>query len=226
MQDIAPRLLLVAHGTASPAGSATTEALLTEIAAARRHVHVGLCFLDVAQPRLPEVLDTAPTVLVPLLLSTGYHVQSDIPAAVAGFRAVRVARHLGPHPLLADALADRLAAAADGTGATAGGTTALVGAGSSRPEAAAELAETGRLLGRRLGSGVAVLTITPQLRARLAGLDGPVRVATYLLAEGQFLDSLQAAAAGLGPVAEPLGVHPALVELAWLRYDEACDAGG
>jgi sirohydrochlorin ferrochelatase len=48
----------------------------------------------------------------------------------------------------------------------------------------------------------------------------PVRVATYLLAEGQFVDTLRAAAAGLGTVAEPLGPHPAVVELVWRRYDE------
>jgi sirohydrochlorin ferrochelatase len=46
-----------------------------------------------------------------------------------------------------------------------------------------------------------------------------VRVATYLLTEGQFVDSLRAAADGLGTVADPLGVHPALVRLVWQRFD-------
>jgi sirohydrochlorin ferrochelatase len=46
-----------------------------------------------------------------------------------------------------------------------------------------------------------------------------VRVATYLLAEGQFVTSLHEAASGLGTVAPPLGVHPALVRLVWERYD-------
>src|SRR5438132_276944 len=74
-----------------------------------------------------------PTVVVPLLLSTGYHVLTDIPGIVSGRADVRVARHLGPDPRIADMLAERLADARRGTPAS----TVLVGAGSSRPEAAA-----------------------------------------------------------------------------------------
>jgi sirohydrochlorin ferrochelatase len=209
-----PRLLLVAHGTASAEGSATTARLVEAVRAARATDTVDLCFLDVAQPRLPDALDMRPTVLVPLLLSTGYHVQSDIPATVAEFPAVRVARHLGPDALLVDALVDRLGAVPPG------GSVVLVGAGSSRPEAAAELAETGRLLGVRLARGVPVLSLGADVRAALEDLPGPVRVATYLLAEGQFVTSLRRAVQGLGTVAPPLGEHPALVKLVWRRYDE------
>jgi sirohydrochlorin ferrochelatase len=215
MHEALPRLLVVAHGTASAAGSATTDQLVAAIRAARPNTTVELCFLDVATPRLPDVLDERRTVVVPLLLSTGYHVQSDIPAAVAPYPNVRVARHLGPHPLLVDALVDRLGPVA------AGESVALVGAGSSRPEAAGELAETGRLLGVRLGRPVPVLTLGDDVRTALAALPQPVRVATYLLAEGQFVATLQQAAADLGSVAAPIGVHPALVRLVWLRYDDA-----
>jgi sirohydrochlorin ferrochelatase len=162
---------------------------------------------------LPEALTAlpGPTVLVPLLLSTGYHVQTDIPAAVAGRADVRIARHLGPHPLLTDALMDRLPSGpAD---------VVLVGSGSSRPEAAGELAAAAALLGDRLGRAVPVLTMGDDLRARLSQL-APVRVATYLLAEGRFVDVLRDAATDLAAVADPIGVHPALVELVWTRYDE------
>src|SRR5690242_20109424 len=105
-----PRLLVVAHGTRSAAGSATTSEVVAAVARARPGLQVDLCFLDVVQPTLTQALDAtaATTVVVPLLLSTGYHVRQDIPAAVSGRAQVRVARHLGPHPLLADALADRL----------------------------------------------------------------------------------------------------------------------
>jgi sirohydrochlorin ferrochelatase len=214
MHDIAPRLLAVAHGTASVAGSATTARLVAAISAARPNVAVDLCFLDVVAPRLPDALDDRPTIVVPLLLSTGFHVQTDIPAAVGGYPNVRVARHLGPHPLLVDALVDRL-----GDAAPAPHTT-LVGAGSTRPEAAAELATTATLLGRRLERPVTVLTMGQQLRPAFEAT-APVQVATYLLAEGQFVTSLQRAVDGLGSVAAPLGVHPALVRLVWTRYDEA-----
>jgi sirohydrochlorin ferrochelatase len=212
-----PPLLVVAHGTASALGSSTTAALVEAIAAARRSVPVSLCFLDVATPRLPEALMAlpGPAVLVPLLLSTGYHVQTDIPAAVTGRADVRVARHLGPHPLLTEALMDRLPTGAD--------EVVLVGSGSSRPEAAGELAGAAALLGNRLGRSVQVLTMADDLRARLAQL-APVRVATYLLAEGRFVDMLREAASGLAAVADPIGVHPALVELVWTRYDEMLDS--
>jgi sirohydrochlorin ferrochelatase len=211
----APRLLVVAHGTASADGSATTARLVEAIKSARPTTSVDLGFLDVVAPRLPDVLDERPTVVVPLLLSTGYHVQSDIPAAAAAYTQVRVARHLGPHPLLADALVDRLGPLAPG------GSVALVGAGSSRPEAADEIAEMGRLLAARLSRGVPVLTLADDVRGTLATLPAPVRVATYLLAEGQFVSSLQHAAEGLAAAAEPIGVHPALVRLVWQRYDDA-----
>src|SRR4051794_16254870 len=155
-------------GPASAEGSATTARLVDAVRAARPGVPVDLAFLDVAEPRLPEVLDDRPTVLVPLLLSTGYHVQTDIPGAVTGFPAVQVSRHLGPHPLLADALVDRL------PGRPGEGSVALVAAGSSRPEAADDLAAMSALLGRRLGTPVHPLTLAQDVRAGLERLAGPV----------------------------------------------------
>jgi sirohydrochlorin ferrochelatase len=213
MDSAAPRLLAVAHGTASAAGATTTAALLDAIRAARPQVPVDLCFLDVLDPRLSAALDERTTIVVPLLLSTGYHVQTDIPAAAAPFPNTRVAQHLGPHPLLIDALLDRLGPVAPGE------QVALVGAGSSRPEAAPELAEAGRLLAARLDRPVRVLTLADDVHTALA--PGPVRVATYLLAGGQFVSTLRDAVDGIGQVAAPIGVHPALVGLVWARYDEA-----
>jgi len=210
----APRLLVVAHGTASAAGAATTARLIDAVRAARPSTPVALCFLDVVDPRLAAVLDERPTVLVPLLLSTGFHVQTDIPAAVEPHLATRVARHLGPDDRLVSVLLDRLGPV------PAGARVALVGAGSRRPDARAELDETGRRLAARLGREVTVLTMADDLPTRLADL-APVAVSTYLLAEGQFVDTLCAAADGLGPVAPPLGVHPELVHLVWDRYDAA-----
>jgi sirohydrochlorin ferrochelatase len=210
------RLLVVAHGTASAAGAATTIRLVEAVAAARPAVPVSLCFLDVATPRLPDVLDERPTVVVPLLLNTGYHVQSDIPAAVAPYPEVHVARHLGPHPLLTDALVDRLGATAVGAASVV-----LAAAGSSRSEAGAELAEAAVLLGERLDRPVSTVTMGDDLAARFARLPGPIAVATYLLADGQFVTTLRAAARGFGTTAPPLGAHPKLVELVWRRYDDA-----
>ncbi len=215
MSEQPPRLLVVAHGTASVAGRTTTERLVAAVAAAR-DVPVERCFLDVVDPRLPDALDGSPTVVVPLLLSTGYHVQSDIPAAVAAHPRTAIARHLGPDDLLIDALLDRMG--------PPGEAVALVGAGSSRDEAAAELADTATRLGQRVQRDVTVLTMADDLASAFASLPRPLSVATYLLAEGYFADTLRRAAEPGVTVAPPLGVHPALVELVWRRYDDAVSA--
>jgi len=211
-----PRLLAVAHGTESAAGSTTTARLVEAVRAARPSIAVDLCFLDVASPRLADALDERPTVVVPLLLSTGYHVQTDIPALVASYPATRVAAHLGPDPLVIACVFDRLAQTRSDA---PGGSTVLVGAGSSRPEAALELAEAARQLGAALGRDVTMLTMADDLRAALSVLPAPVDVATYLLAEGRFVSTLREAAEAIATVSPPLGVHPALVELIWSRYD-------
>ena len=214
-----PRLLALAHGTASSQGRATTGRLIVALRSTRPQVPVELCFLDVASPRLPDALDAhasdaTPTVVVPVLLSTGFHVQTDIPAAVADRAHTVVARHLGPHRLLVDAVLDRLPG-------DPGDATVLVGAGSSRDEARAELDATAALLAERLGGPVDVLTMADDLTGELQRRPSPVRVATYLLAEGRFTETLEQAAAGIARVATPIGVHPALVELVWSRYDDA-----
>jgi sirohydrochlorin ferrochelatase len=168
--------------------------------------------------------EPATTVVVPLLLSTGYHVRVDIPGAVRGRTDVVVARHLGPHALLTDALLDRLGELAPGDAVV------LAAAGSRQPEAAAELAEAASLLASRLGAPVPVLTMGEPLAARLTELAAPgrrpIRVATYLLTEGQFVDALASAAPGHAEVAPPLGTHPAVVALVWLRYADAVGIPG
>jgi sirohydrochlorin ferrochelatase len=219
-------LLIAAHGTKSRAGSATTAALAAAVAVARPDVDVSLCFLDVARPSLADALGvhSGPIVVVPLLLSSGFHVLTDIPAVVAGHPDVRVARHLGPDPLVIEAVLDRLAAAR-GPAAVAVATTLLVGAGSSNPAAAGELRTAASRLAERLGRPVSLVTLGEDVRAALSAAPAPVEVATYLLAEGQFVDTLRAAAAAApGPVtvSDPIGAHPALVALVLARYDDAC----
>jgi sirohydrochlorin ferrochelatase len=225
-----PRLLIAAHGTESATGSATTAALVGAIAAAAREVPVSLCFLDVVGPSLADALGAAdgPTVVVPLLLSTGYHVQSDIPAVVGDRPGVRIAAHLGPDPLIISALADRLGAAAapSTTSAMTTASTVLVGVGSSRPEARPELESAGRQLAERLGRPVVAMTLFENVRSVLTAQPRPVAVATYLLAEGEFYTRLCAAADGLAPAAAPIGAHPDLVRLVLARYRAALVENG
>jgi sirohydrochlorin ferrochelatase len=211
-------LLLAAHGTRSPAGSATTRALADAVAAARPDVPVALCFLDVAEPSLAQALDEhtdTDVIVVPLLLSAGYHVTTDIPAVVAGRPRVRVAAHLGPDPAVVRAVADRLTEA----GGTERGSTVLAVIDSSRATAHAEIASAADALAELLERPVNVLPLNTEVADTISGLPQPVDVAVYLLAEGGFLDLVRAAEPAV--VAEPIGVHPALVDLVWARYDAA-----
>ena len=135
---------------------------------------------------------------------------------------VAVARHLGPHPLLVDALMDRLHEA----GADLEATTVLVGSGSSRPEARDELLEVCALLAARLHRPVELRTMADDLASAIAG-GGPVTAVSYFVAEGRFAATLRDAAAGTrAVVTAPIGVHPALVQLVWTRYDEALSSVG
>jgi sirohydrochlorin ferrochelatase len=215
-----PRLVAAAHGTRSAVGLATLAALADRIRAARPGVDVVLCYLDVLEPSLAVTLAAwhEPTVVVPMLLSTGYHVTQDIPHIVAGRPDVRVAGRLGPHPLLTTALVDRLADAPGGDAAQ----VALVASGSRHPAAADDLTTAADDLARGLQRPVAPVTLDANPTARLADLDraGIVAVATYLLAEGFFADEVRRVAAGR-PVTAPIGAHPAVVDLIWRRYDEA-----
>ena len=212
-----PALLIAAHGTASTPGLATTRAIAAAVASRLPGVAVSLCFLDVATPSLASALEmiNGPVVVVPLVLSSGYHVRTDIPAVVAGRADVRVTPHLGPAPALADVLAARLREAASGRQAAS---TAMVAIGSSREEARAEVAAMAALLGERVGRPVHVVPLFGDVRGALSDLPQPVEVAAYLLAEGTFSRSLDEAVEGLGWVAAPIGADPAVADLVVDRF--------
>src|SRR5450759_2572129 len=89
----APILIGCAHGTRDPAGRAVVRGLLDDIRAARPGLDVRAAFVDVQTPEIDEVVAGVPdgrgAVVVPLLLSAGFHVQVDIA------RAIRPATPLG-----------------------------------------------------------------------------------------------------------------------------------
>jgi sirohydrochlorin ferrochelatase len=91
---------------------------------------VRVAFLGHAEPSLPAQLDAAGSgpVIVPLLLSSGYHLSADISDAATSAGA-RVAAPLGPDQLLLTALTARLADA----GVPDGTPIVLAAAGSSEP---------------------------------------------------------------------------------------------
>ncbi|SOD71643.1 sirohydrochlorin ferrochelatase [Jatrophihabitans sp. GAS493] len=216
-----PTLVAAAHGTASLAGQATIRRLVDLILTQRPDLGLSLCFLDVLQPDLESTLAEHPeAVVVPMLLSTGYHVLKDIPAIVAGHPGVSVTGHLGPDRGLSQALSTRLQQAETSQSPRS---IALVAGGSTIPAAADDLTAAAADLEAVTGLPVHGLTLGEGLAAAVAALDQPV-VATYLLAEGFFFTRLQAVCSGLAPVAPVIGAHPEVASLVLRRYDAEVSA--
>ncbi|MBK6873184.1 MAG: sirohydrochlorin chelatase [Kineosporiaceae bacterium] len=230
---VPPVLVACAHGTGSAAGRRELARLRLAVAAARTGLEVVAAHADVEvqRPGIARVLTRLAerqqaSVVVPLLLSTGYHVEQDIGDAVAAPAArglAIAAAPLGPDELLIDVLVDRLRAC----GARRDDAVVLAAAGSRRPRAQADVAWTARRLAERWGAAVEVGylagapslgEVVTQLRARRPGVT--VTLAAYLLAPSAFGDRL--ASAGADRVAAPLVGHPALIELTLARYDQAC----
>ena len=208
---------------------------------------VKAAFLDHCAPSLPQVLGSvtgaAGCVVVPLLLTTAYHSKSDIPAQLAAGApaglAIRRADTLGPHPLLLAALERRLAEAGAGAGAAAAGrgktSVVLAAAGSSDPAANAAIASLAAQWQARGGwrrvlpayASAAGPRPDEVVRAlRTADPDGPVAVATYLLAPGYFADKIRDSAlrAGARTVSTPLGDATEVADVIVDRYQAAARA--
>jgi sirohydrochlorin ferrochelatase len=210
-------LLIAAHGTASLDGHLTLMALVRNARSLRPSLPITLGFVDVLLPNIADVLDSVRglSVVVPALLSSGYHVAADIPRAVRRRGGALVTPHLGPDPLLTVALADGLA-----TAGASGLPVVLFAAGSSDPAGWADVVAAAADLSGVLGvpvrpTSLADATLGP---AELAG----AAVVPYLLAEGRMFESITARAleAGAALVTNPIGTHPAVAELILRRYDE------
>jgi sirohydrochlorin ferrochelatase len=244
-------LIAAAHGTADPRGIRAIHELTREIARQRPAVPVSLGFVDVDTPALPPlvdrvVADSNHAVIVPLLLSSGYHVTKDIQIeAGRHLGQIATAGPLGPHPVLAQILADRLAEGlTSGAAARRGGvdephgnrgrlvdglrgvdSVVLAAAGSSDHRAllhsSSVAAELASVIDRPVEVGY-VSGAGERLPAVLARMPGRVAVATYLLAPGFFADRVTAIAARAGATAtRPLGPDRRLATLALHRYDQA-----
>ncbi|MEP6852990.1 MAG: CbiX/SirB N-terminal domain-containing protein [bacterium] len=226
-----PALVAAAHGTRSRPGAAMVDAVLDKVRARRPDVDASAAYVDVIAPSLATVLDrlARPAVVVPVLLSGGFHVRVDIPAVLARRPGVVATDALGPDPLLAQAMADRLAEARGGGRAAT--QVVMVAAGSSDPAARADIDVAASQLARRLRRPVTAAVLSgpgATLAEAVAGAPAPPDVAAYLLAEGFFADTLRAqgAALGLPVVADPIGPHAAVADLVLARYDAAVPARG
>ncbi|MFD7555472.1 MULTISPECIES: sirohydrochlorin chelatase [unclassified Streptomyces] len=224
-----PTLVAVAHGSRDPRALHTALALLDRVRELRPRLDVRLGHVELNRPLLDDTLreTSGAAVLVPLLLGRGHHVKRDLPAAAAraAHLRTRVAAPLGPHPLLVEALYERLTEA-DWTPDPAAAVV-LAAAGSRDPDSAADTRRTAALLSERLGgvpvvpayASAAAPTVPDAVRALAARGRHRIAVASYFAAPGRF--ATQCAAAAPGPASAPLGDHPALARLLLHRYDEA-----
>lgn len=232
-----PVLMACSHGTRSREGRDVTRALLTRVAALGS-MPVRESFVDVQHPRVAEAVAQystelndlrtreaaeVETVVVPLLLSTGYHVRDDIGAAVAGHRAV-AAEPLGPDARLATVMAERLREA----GWREGEPVVLAGSGTRVTDGVDMVEAMVPLLAAEIGAGVRAgyayaASPTVEEAVTQARADVPagtrVAIASYMLAPGHFLRLVQGAGADV--VAAPLGDHPLVAEVVLDRYLQA-----
>jgi sirohydrochlorin ferrochelatase len=249
-----PIMIACAHGTSNAQGAAEVNALRDAIAALRPGLDVREAYVDVQQPDLVDVVAGLPevpgaggvagpapsAVVVPLLLSVGYHVKVDIARAVKSRPGTLAAAPLGPDPRLAALLDQRLREA----GVTDNDAIVLAAAGSSNPNAALSVEKLAEQLGALRSNriepayGASAKPSVPEavamLREEAAGgagagesagavdLGGRVVIASYLLAPGYFHDQLAKAGADL--VTAPLLPSPVLAEIALERFDAALAA--
>lgn len=223
-----PALLAISHGTSSRAGQAAVAALVAAVARRLPDVDVRLGHVDVQQPDVEASLYAVgdrDVVLVPLLLSAGYHVHVDLARAVADRPGVRVAAALGPDERLADVMAARLAELL-GAGLPASSPVVMAAAGSSDERANEDCRAVGAMLATRLARPVEVgfLAATEPRFAHLVegGEAGhPVVAASYLLAPGYFQDLAAACTPIADPLLRPDDTPPAMVDIVVDRYGAA-----
>jgi len=225
-------VVAASHGTSSPDGQAAVRRLVERVAASLDAPVLG-CHVDVEQPDVPTALSSAAALaddalIVPLLLSAGYHVYVDLAdSATEAPLPASVTGALGPDSRLVDVLAQRLAEA----GLRDSDAVVLAAAGSSDARAVADCRTTGVLLAERLGRPVTVGFIsaaTPPLpeairQTREAHPGARVVVATYLLAPGYFATLAEQAGGDVttAPLLTPWSTPDAMVEVVRDRVDAA-----
>jgi energy-coupling factor transporter ATP-binding protein EcfA2/sirohydrochlorin ferrochelatase len=244
-----PDLLLIGHGSRTPAAAGEFDELVRHVEAAAGDIRVGAGFLELADPPVDAAVDrlvaagATDVVAVPYVLFGAGHLKDDGPAILARARArhpgirFRLARDVGLHPAVLDVAEDRARAALKRLPDTDNAAVVLVGRGSTDPDACADLVKFARLLedGRGLGRVEAafVAMARPGVedaleRARLLGAEA-VAVVPLLLFDGVLVDRIgERARAWTGgdvavSVADHLGPDPRLAAVVVERHREAAD---
>jgi sirohydrochlorin cobaltochelatase len=249
-----PGILLVGHGTRDLEGQAGFLATADELARRWSDRKVAACFLELAEPTIPEAIGelarqgVRQLIVVPVLLFAAGHAKEDIPEAVAeactplGLVVIGQTRPLEWHPRLVElvatrfreTLADRSPVPLDET------LVILVGRGSGDPEAGRNLHTLGSAVAQALGvprlECCFYAMAQPRLPETLASAaQGPFRrvvVLSHFLFAGQLPARVREMAfeAGQGGseqewlVAPVLGPHPLLVDALVARCEEVLES--
>lgn len=205
-----PSLLLVAHGSADPAASASVLAVLERLRSLQPGIACAAGFLERAEPSAAAALADLPrpVVAVPYLLAAAFHAKVD----VARLGADAVADVLGDEPALVAVARDLLAART--------GPVVLASAGTTDESANA----TTRAFAARLESALARPVVAAFATAAeptvAAALSPGCTVLRWLLSPGHFADRIAADAAG-HEVTAVIGDHPVLADVLLRRYAAA-----
>lgn len=219
-------LIACSHGTNDPAGQDAVRRLISDVRALLPEVRVVAAVVDVEQPQIDEVIAReAPrddVIVVPLLLSVGYHTAVDIARAVATHANARQAKPLGTHPLIVDVLAARLTDALP-SGWLPGDHVVLSAAGSSNPAALEDVEAVARMLRPNVPAPVTVgyaSASVPRIRdavahARARGAERVI-AASHVLAPGFFARLVSGA--GADAVSLPLAPDPRIAQVVVERF--------
>jgi cobalt/nickel transport system ATP-binding protein len=243
-----PSLLLIGHGSRSPAGVAEYWELVDVLRLLEPTVPVVGGFIELAQPDLDTAVERVvasgghSVMAVPLVLLGAGHMKDDGPAALSRARhhhprvEFRYGRSLHVHPSVLAVAGDRIAETAAGWRA-ADTAVVLVGRGSSDPDANADLYKVARLL-----HDLAGLAMVEPAFVSLAGPSVPdalercrrlgatrVAVVPYFLFTGILVDRIHDQARAWAEehpdtqvrTGTHLGPDPRIAHLVWERYQEA-----
>ncbi|PQZ61000.1 MULTISPECIES: sirohydrochlorin chelatase [unclassified Microbacterium] len=221
-------LVACSHGTDSPDGRRAVADIVDLVRLQIPGTRIVQAFVDVQEPEVGEIVDRERAddvvVVVPLLLSVGFHTAVDIARAVHPYDNARQAEPLGTHPLIADVLHTRLRAVVHDW--LPGDHVVLAAAGSSNPAAVADVEAAAAHLRALIPAPVTIgyaSAIDPRIADAVSAArrDGATRViaASHVLAPGYFAGLVERAGADL--VAAPLGADPRIAQVIVERFRSA-----
>jgi sirohydrochlorin ferrochelatase len=221
-------LIAASHGTSVPAAQQAISALVHAVRVTAPHLDVREAFVDVQRPGLDETVNAVEglAVVVPLLLTSGFHHRVDVARAVDRPNAL-AARVLGPDLLLTRVLLRRLRQ----SGATPDDVIVLGAAGSTDPRALRDVDASARMLGSAWGA--------PVPAGHVNGSGTPIRdvvrdarrsgrrvvVASHIMAPGFFFEQLVASGADIvtRPLLDGDEVEPELISLVLDRFADGAE---